>query len=71
MKKSEFSYREALMEIEDILKKIEEGKFNLDQLSEKVKRVSYLLEACKKKLRSTEEEIGKIINGFDESHADQ
>jgi len=71
MKKPEFSYKDALNEIEDILRKIEEGKFDLDQLSEKVKRVSYLLETCKKKLRSTEEEIGKIINGFKESREEQ
>jgi exodeoxyribonuclease VII small subunit len=71
MKKTEFSYRDALNEIEEILKKIEEGKFDLDQLSEKVKRVGNLLEACKKKLRSTEEEIGKIINGFNASDENQ
>ena len=71
MKKSEFSYKDALNEIEDILRKIEEGKFDLDQLSEKVKRVSYLLKTCKKKLRSTEDEIGKIINNFNEPQEDQ
>lgn len=71
MKKSEFSYKDALNEIEDILRKIEEGKFDLDQLSEKVKRVSFLLNACKKKLRSTEDEIGRIINNFNESQGDQ
>jgi exodeoxyribonuclease VII small subunit len=71
MKKPEFSYKDALNEIEDILRNIEEGKFDLDQLSEKVKRVSYLLNACKKKLRSTEDEIGKIIDNFNESQGEQ
>jgi len=57
----QLKYEEAVSEIEHILEKIEEGKMGVDDLAEKVKRVSELLKFCRKKLYSTEEEIDKII----------
>jgi exodeoxyribonuclease VII small subunit len=59
------SYNEAITEIEDILQKIESGELDVDELTEKVKRVAYLLETCKKKLKTTENEIQKVIDGLE------
>jgi len=64
MTKKEISYSSAIAEIESILTSIDEGKLDLDELAEKVKRVTYLLELCKNKLRSTETEIEKIMSGL-------
>jgi exodeoxyribonuclease VII small subunit len=64
MAKSEISYQDAVREIEEIIRKIESGELNVDQLTDKVKRVSLLLEICNKKLKSAEEEILKIIEGM-------
>jgi exodeoxyribonuclease VII small subunit len=61
MSKTEISYPEAILEIEEIIRKIEGGELDVDQLTEKVKRVSVLLEICRKKLKTAEEEILKII----------
>jgi exodeoxyribonuclease VII small subunit len=60
------TYNEAILEIEEILQKIESGELDVDELTDKVKRVAYLLETCKKKLKSTENEIQKVIDGLEE-----
>ncbi len=60
--KKELSYKEAIAEIEEILEQIETGELDVDELSEKVKRVSVLVSLCREKLHSTEEEIEKILN---------
>lgn len=61
------TYNEAIAEIEEILQKIESGELDVDELTEKVKRVAYLLETCKKKLKTTETEIQKVIDGLEEN----
>ena len=61
MGKKEFSFNEAVIEIEDILRKIENGDLDIDKLSVEVKRASELIKQCQKKLRSTEEEINSIF----------
>jgi len=64
MAKKEFSFNEAVIEIEDILKNIESGDLDVDRLSVEVKRASELIKQCQKKLRSTEEEINSIFKNL-------
>jgi exodeoxyribonuclease VII small subunit len=59
------TYGEAMTEIEEILEKIENGELDVDELTDKVKRVAGLLDLCKKKLKTTEEEIQKVIEGLE------
>lgn len=59
--KEKISYAEALAEIEAILREIEEGKLDVDELADKVSRVTDLLKICRDKLYRTEEQIGKIL----------
>jgi len=61
MSKQKISYSEAVNEIEEILNQIENGELDVDELSEKVKRVTLLIKICKSKLKSTEEEINTIL----------
>jgi len=61
MAKKEFSFNEAVVEIEDILRNIESGNLDVDKLSVEVKRASELIKQCQKKLRTTEEEINSIF----------
>ncbi len=61
MTKKKFSYNDAIEEIEEILSEVENNETDIDQLSEKVKRASYLINACKNKLLKTEEQIDKIL----------
>ena len=60
--KEKISYAEAVAEIENILSKIEEGKLDVDELAQKVGRVTDLLKVCRDKLYRTEEQIGKILD---------
>jgi exodeoxyribonuclease VII small subunit len=61
MAKKEFSFNQAVNEIEKILRNIENGDLDVDRLSIEVKRASELIRQCQKKLRSTEEEINSIF----------
>ena len=61
MTKEKISYSEAVAEIESILQKIEEGKLDVDELTQKVKRVTDLLKICRDKLHNTEKQIGEIL----------
>ena len=59
------TYGEAMTEIEEILEKIESGELDVDELTDKVKKVASLLDICKKKLKTTETEIQKVIEGLE------
>ena len=54
MAKKKISYSEAIAEIEETIMLIENEELDVDDLSEKVKRVSELLAICKTKLTNTE-----------------
>lgn len=58
-------YKEAMNEIEDIVSKLEDNQLDIDELSDKVKRVSELIAYCKSKLHATEEEVEKILKSMD------
>lgn len=61
MAKKEFSFNDAVVEIENILRNIENGDLDIDRLSVEVKRASELIKLCQKKLRSTEDELNGIF----------
>lgn len=60
------SYNEAMNEIEEILEKIENDELDVDELAEKVKRVSILLKTCKDKLTKTNEQVEQILKEMEE-----
>lgn len=60
------NYQQAFNEIQEILEKIEKGNISIDELSEKVKRAAELMEICKHKLYSTEEDVQKILDKMNE-----
>jgi len=64
MKKT--TYQEAIDEIELILSQIENEELDIDELSEKVRRVAFLLKFCKDKLQKTNEEVEKILGEMEE-----
>ena len=61
MAKEKISYSEAVAEIESILEKIEGGNLDMDELAEKVNRVTDLLKLCRDRLHKTETRINKIL----------
>ena len=60
------TYKEAVTEIEEILKNIENEEYDVDELTEKVKRVSILLKICKDKLTKTNEQVEQILREIEE-----
>jgi exodeoxyribonuclease VII small subunit len=61
MATKKITYSEAMTEIEEILELIENEELDVDELAEKVKRVSVLLKTCKEKLTKTNEQVEQIL----------
>jgi len=65
MTKKQIKYGEAIQEIEQILSQIEQEELDVDDLTSKVQRVSELLTICRNKLRTTEQEVEKIMRDIE------
>ncbi|MFV0590551.1 MAG: exodeoxyribonuclease VII small subunit [Draconibacterium sp.] len=66
MVSKKISYSEAMSEIEEILEKIESEELDVDELAEKVKRVSVLLKTCKDKLTQTNAQVEQILKEMED-----
>jgi len=66
MTKKNIKYQEAVKEIEEILQNLEEEDLDVDQMADKVKRATELIQLCKNKLKNTEAEVNKILEAEDE-----
>ena len=55
------SYRDALAEIEAIVKKIEDPKVKIEEITSDVKRALLLIQYCKEELRGYKEESNKLF----------
>ena len=60
----DFTYTQAMQRLEAILAQLEEGSSSVDSLSELVKEAATLVNFCKEKLRTTEEEVQKAFEGL-------
>ena len=60
MKKG-MKYEEAVQELEQIVRQMEDGELDIDTLGEKLKTAKELIKFCKDKLTKTDEEIKKIL----------
>lgn len=66
MPKKKQTYNEAIAEIEEILGRMESEELDVDELSEKVRRVSELVRFCRSKLKNTEEEVEKVLKEMED-----
>ncbi|MCK6639003.1 MAG: exodeoxyribonuclease VII small subunit [Bacteroidia bacterium] len=57
----EQNYSQALDELNDIARSIEDESIPVDELAAKLKRAAELISFCRSRLRMTEEEVSKII----------
>jgi exodeoxyribonuclease VII small subunit len=55
------TYQEAFTELQQIVNDMENGEISVDELSVKVKRAAVLIQFCKQKLNSTEEDVNTIL----------
>ncbi len=61
------NYSDAIEEIESIVEEIESETVDVDVLTEKVKRATYLIKLCKEKLRETDKEVKNILKEFEKA----
>ena len=70
-KKNDLTYAEASGELEEILNEIESGDADVDKLSEKVTRAAALIQLCRDKLASTEQQVKKVVEAMAESDEEE
>lgn len=55
------NYSQQLEQLEKIVREIETGEMSIDMLATKVKEATTLLENCKKRLTTVENEVNSIL----------
>jgi exodeoxyribonuclease VII small subunit len=63
----ELNYALAFEELQKIVSEMETGDISIDELSIKVKRAAELIQICKRKLKSTELDVQKILDELDDA----
>lgn len=71
MAENKLTYTQAIVELEAIVKDIENEDVEVDHLLEKVKRASVLIKFCKEKLRDTEGEVRKVLSSMEKDNKKQ
>jgi len=55
-------YEEALQQLETIVRKMEQGEYDIDELTEQLRTAQKLIKLCRDKLTKTDAEIKKILD---------
>lgn len=55
-------YEEAFNQLETIVRKMEQGEYDIDELTEQLKKAQQLIKLCRDKLTKTDKEIKKILD---------
>ncbi len=58
--KENIKYEEAFAELQDIVRKMENDEYSIDEIAVQLKTAQRLIKFCKDKLTMTEQEIQKI-----------
>jgi len=61
-----YSYTDALEELQSIVEEIESGKTDIDDLTTKIRRAASLIQICKTKLTASEDEVEKLLADLEE-----
>lgn len=67
----EMGFSEAVAELEEILRRIEDEEIDLDRLAAELKRATALLEVCRGKVRRAETEVQQIVANLAEPGDDE
>ncbi len=57
----ELTYQQAMLEVEQIIAKLNDEDFDIDTLSEQVKKATSLLSSCREKLAKAEQDLEQVI----------
>ena len=61
----DIKYSKAIKELDEILQRIQGEEVDVDDLAKEVKRAVELIKVCKGKIKKTEMEIKKVVEGFE------
>lgn len=64
--KETMTYTEAKTQLEEIVNDLQNNQLTVDELSSKIKEAVSLINFCKKKLRSVDLEVNKILKNTEE-----
>lgn len=62
----ETTYRDAIAELETILRALETDTVDVDELTARVQRSAQLIRLCKQKLRTAEDAIDRVFENLDQ-----
>lgn len=65
----ELSYSKAMQELDSIVAKMQSDNCDIDSLSEYIKRAAELIKYCREKLSTTDMEVKKCIETFNNTQA--
>lgn len=54
------TYESAFTELQQIVRELQEEAIGIDELTSKIARATELIRFCRERLRTTEDEIGKL-----------
>lgn len=61
MENKSMKYEEAMAQLEDIVRKLENEELGLDEMGKQLKTAQKLIKLCKARLTETDEEIQKLL----------
>ena len=61
------NYEEAMRQLQEIVRKMENDELDIDQMTEQLKRAQELIKLCRDKLMKTDEEIRNLLKNDSES----
>ena len=67
----QINYTDAFLELQEIVSEIEQGEISVDELSKKVKKAALLINICKSKLATTEEDVNQILKELESTTKDE
>ncbi|MBO5780473.1 MAG: exodeoxyribonuclease VII small subunit [Muribaculaceae bacterium] len=62
---NELTYREAITELENILRNMQSDDVDIDRLSILTRRATELIAECRSRLVATDEELRSILQGLE------
>ena len=62
------NYESGFLELREIEAEIVNETVTIDLLADKIKRAAFLIQYCKTRLRSAEDEVNNIINTMDQDN---
>lgn len=62
MNKKNINYEEAILQLEDIVKRMENEELSIDELTQNLKTAQQLIKLCKNKLTKVDQDIKQILD---------